>query len=642
MTPTKWANTLKQFVGKLPTNCLSVFGHLLIWRLKVYYEKERVKLLAKFCFFLGRAPDNFDLKEVIIDGKLHSLKKVISHDLDVMYIHKPCLIGDSKDSNTPLRRHPISDYPGFYYLTKPGTISNDKLDKLFRRCIDDDGYIIGRRILEESKKHLNSKVFSTATDCKTHASEIVVENGDSARSNENANFEENNLPLIASQNNVTESIKGKVSAKECTGKIASVNLGQIGQMLINQVNCQCSHCKTPSLVSSPSISVDFGGGFEFVNAERESRYNMPRLMAVIMAMEEAKKASQKRSSEDEDDRYGPRYKSCDMVNVFPLSSWPAEALSFSTTERKSSWPNAVMLKELRNCERFLVCKGVPLLQNSDKMVHLSFSEAEILLSKWVPEALRVYYRWSKLLFKMHLSSTKILSSYHFKTMFFWFLEVVSEDTFNGAPARYYIKFLKTILDACKRHYVPNYFYRKINMVKDIDKTTMNQFISKLEHICLHLQHYFKETISSDRIEQCDNAQAVYRISQLVLRIIKVCFFPNGKYLTEFENWDYVFFTLSGHRFSDSEIKELILNLKEFLENKGHSHREHFVDIIKILTRGEFKSEKQFWKYAMSKRIFLNFSDTIVETLAVFLKKYGNLHPDILNHDLDWHVESEFC
>ena len=24
---TEWSNTLKQFVGKLPTNCLSVFGH---------------------------------------------------------------------------------------------------------------------------------------------------------------------------------------------------------------------------------------------------------------------------------------------------------------------------------------------------------------------------------------------------------------------------------------------------------------------------------------------------------------------------------------------------------------------------------------------------------------------------------------
>ena len=27
--PTKWSNTLKQFVGSLPTNCLSVFDHFL-------------------------------------------------------------------------------------------------------------------------------------------------------------------------------------------------------------------------------------------------------------------------------------------------------------------------------------------------------------------------------------------------------------------------------------------------------------------------------------------------------------------------------------------------------------------------------------------------------------------------------------
>ena len=32
--PTKWSNTLKQFVGKLPTNCLSVFGHFVKLELK--------------------------------------------------------------------------------------------------------------------------------------------------------------------------------------------------------------------------------------------------------------------------------------------------------------------------------------------------------------------------------------------------------------------------------------------------------------------------------------------------------------------------------------------------------------------------------------------------------------------------------
>ena len=32
--PTKWPNTLKQFVGKLPTNCLSVFDNFVKLALK--------------------------------------------------------------------------------------------------------------------------------------------------------------------------------------------------------------------------------------------------------------------------------------------------------------------------------------------------------------------------------------------------------------------------------------------------------------------------------------------------------------------------------------------------------------------------------------------------------------------------------
>ena len=40
--PTKWSNILKQFVGNLPTNCLSVFDHL------VRSALQRVK--SFFCF----------------------------------------------------------------------------------------------------------------------------------------------------------------------------------------------------------------------------------------------------------------------------------------------------------------------------------------------------------------------------------------------------------------------------------------------------------------------------------------------------------------------------------------------------------------------------------------------------------------
>ena len=38
--PTKWPNTLKQFVGKLPTNCLSVFGHFVNLALEGFMFKS--------------------------------------------------------------------------------------------------------------------------------------------------------------------------------------------------------------------------------------------------------------------------------------------------------------------------------------------------------------------------------------------------------------------------------------------------------------------------------------------------------------------------------------------------------------------------------------------------------------------------
>ena len=52
--PTKWPNTLKHFVGKLPTNCLSVFEHfvkLALKGLKAYTELITVLDYLKNVFF---------------------------------------------------------------------------------------------------------------------------------------------------------------------------------------------------------------------------------------------------------------------------------------------------------------------------------------------------------------------------------------------------------------------------------------------------------------------------------------------------------------------------------------------------------------------------------------------------------------
>ena len=46
--PTKWSNTLKQFVGNLLTNCLSVFDHFV--GLALQGLKQILKVLT-FCFW---------------------------------------------------------------------------------------------------------------------------------------------------------------------------------------------------------------------------------------------------------------------------------------------------------------------------------------------------------------------------------------------------------------------------------------------------------------------------------------------------------------------------------------------------------------------------------------------------------------
>ena len=41
--PTRWSNTLKQFIGKLPTNCLSVFAHFVGLALKGLITLVKIK-----------------------------------------------------------------------------------------------------------------------------------------------------------------------------------------------------------------------------------------------------------------------------------------------------------------------------------------------------------------------------------------------------------------------------------------------------------------------------------------------------------------------------------------------------------------------------------------------------------------------
>ena len=62
--PTKWSSALKRFVGKFPTNCLSVFDHFDRFGLvrKVFTQniaKLRLNFQRKTCFLPFKVPDNW-------------------------------------------------------------------------------------------------------------------------------------------------------------------------------------------------------------------------------------------------------------------------------------------------------------------------------------------------------------------------------------------------------------------------------------------------------------------------------------------------------------------------------------------------------------------------------------------------------
>ena len=76
--PIKWSNTLKQFVGKLPTNCLSVFDHfvkLAFKGLKLENQLDSSKSKAS-CAILWKASnvtDHFNRFSRLLTSTLEKL-----------------------------------------------------------------------------------------------------------------------------------------------------------------------------------------------------------------------------------------------------------------------------------------------------------------------------------------------------------------------------------------------------------------------------------------------------------------------------------------------------------------------------------------------------------------------------------------
>ena len=65
--PTKWSNTLKQFVGNLPTNYLSVFDHFVKLALKESNKIKGARIMDTLKLFY------FEVKQITLEKVLFSV-----------------------------------------------------------------------------------------------------------------------------------------------------------------------------------------------------------------------------------------------------------------------------------------------------------------------------------------------------------------------------------------------------------------------------------------------------------------------------------------------------------------------------------------------------------------------------------------
>ena len=532
-----------------------------------------------------------------------------------MYVQKPCIIGECKEESTPLVRQLIPEFPGFYFVSKQGKIKNENLDFLFESCIDENGYIVSQKLPEECER---KQYFERDTTNTAMADVPSTHTGDLAKEelridhNSYLNLDEKDrgkkrMIVVPNNYDMTTHVTDQISIEDPEAASPRVTTGSFNQS------------DKESYITGPSICMELKKGFEFIDAEKNSSSCVSRILSSLNAVKEGKSTEYL-----DDETYTARYRSFDMVISCPLSSWPSEALAFLTRERKSGWPDIPLLKEIEKTACYLVCKGNPLSKDFDRMFRLSFSEAELVISKSVPEKLRDCYRWTKLLLKIHLSSPKILASYHVKTMFFWYLE---NDCCTDNVAKVLLNFLDFIFENCRKHNIPNYFYPEINMVNHIKGKEMEIFTSKLRDVRLNLPYYLNIIISSDKMKPCGNKQAVEHVSQLIASSNRKIRFP-----TEYQFWSYVFLILHDHKFSDADIDQLISVFSGFVDNKVHPHRKHYVEIMKKLAYGDFQNEQEYLNFILSRKV--NFSDQVLEALLKFLQDYAKLNPEILGGNLE--------
>ncbi|KXJ07062.1 uncharacterized protein LOC110251686 [Exaiptasia diaphana] len=164
----------------------------------------------------------------------------------------------------------------------------------------------------------------------------------------------------------------------------------------------------------------------------------------------------------------PMKRGFDVVPSFKVKGWPQVAQGWFERDRK--WPSFEALSNIRKGGFHLVFKS-PKHGNTTPHLdfRLSFSHAELLLSKELNDIQRECYRCLKLFYKVlnQNQEPKIISSYVLKTTLLWTVENTGVEEWNeNNRASCMMMLLEKLHHSLETKFLPHYFIPEFNLLEE--------------------------------------------------------------------------------------------------------------------------------------------------------------------------------
>ena len=203
---------------------------------------------------------------------------------------------------------------------------------------------------------------------------------------------------------------------------------------------------------------------------------------------------------------------CDVVLAISCDGWPSCAGEWITRDRK--WPQNDLIKKVIADGFHIVPKS-----STEGDFRLSFSYAETTLIASLTELQHKILRSLKAIVKYHQITwspniKEILTTYHIKTIAFWYFEDKTQDSFTEETvATHLIILLQELAKSLRNRELPMYFMPKVNLFRNVENP--EEAIDIAEQIELLSNDFARLIEGIENITRC-----FARASSMVSSILK--------------------------------------------------------------------------------------------------------------------------